>query len=179
MKKNIGFISTRFSGTDGVTLEASKWAAVFEQSGFNCFWFAGELDRENKICSLVPEAHFQHSLNRSINEQIFGRRGRSPATTRMIHGARRQLKPRIHEFINRFQIDIIIAENSTIPTVNWLFPMKPETRGMIMRNGSRSMPVSTMWTCALSGPGLTIRFIIKPAPRRDTPCGIFIPMRIS
>jgi len=116
MKKNIGFISTRFSGTDGVTLEASKWAAVFEKSGFNCFWFAGELDRENKICSLVPEAHFQHSLNRSINEQIFGRRGRSPATTRLIHGARRQLKPRIHEFINQFQIDIIIAENIlTIP----------------------------------------------------------------
>ena len=25
---NIGFISTRFAGTDGVTLEAEKWADV-------------------------------------------------------------------------------------------------------------------------------------------------------
>lgn len=29
MKTNIGFISTRFSGVDGVTLEASKWEQVF------------------------------------------------------------------------------------------------------------------------------------------------------
>jgi hypothetical protein len=29
VKTNIGFISTRFSGVDGVTLEASKWEQVF------------------------------------------------------------------------------------------------------------------------------------------------------
>ena len=46
MSKNIGFISTRFAGTDGVSLESSKWAEVFEKSGHSCFWFAGELDRE-------------------------------------------------------------------------------------------------------------------------------------
>jgi glycosyltransferase involved in cell wall biosynthesis len=116
MKKNIGFISTRFSGTDGVTLEASKWAAVFEKSGFNCFWFAGELDRDDKTSFLVPEAHFQHPENRSINEEIFGRKGRSPAISGMIHGTRRQLKSRIHEFIDQFDINIIIAENIlTIP----------------------------------------------------------------
>ena len=33
MGKNIGFVSTRFSGTDGVSLESSKWAEVFEKSG--------------------------------------------------------------------------------------------------------------------------------------------------
>jgi len=27
---NIGFISTRFAGTDGVSLETEKWAALFE-----------------------------------------------------------------------------------------------------------------------------------------------------
>ena len=38
----IGFISTRFHGTDGVSLEAAKWAEVFEKYlGHECFWFAG------------------------------------------------------------------------------------------------------------------------------------------
>ena len=45
MIKNIGFVSTRFAGTDGVSLESSKWAKVFEDNGFSCFWFAGEEDR--------------------------------------------------------------------------------------------------------------------------------------
>jgi hypothetical protein len=27
---NVGFISTRFAGTDGVSLETAKWANVFE-----------------------------------------------------------------------------------------------------------------------------------------------------
>jgi len=34
MIKNIGFVSTRFAGTDGVSLESSKWANVFEYNGF-------------------------------------------------------------------------------------------------------------------------------------------------
>ena len=46
MGRHIGFVSTRFAGTDGVTLESSKWADVFEKNGHNCFWFAGELDRD-------------------------------------------------------------------------------------------------------------------------------------
>ena len=50
----IGFISTRFQGTDGVSLEASKWAKVLEKDlGHECFWFAGKLDTpEKKITAL-------------------------------------------------------------------------------------------------------------------------------
>jgi len=43
--RNIGFISTRIAGTDGVSLEIEKWATVLERNGFNCYYFAGELDR--------------------------------------------------------------------------------------------------------------------------------------
>jgi len=42
MAKHIGFVSTRFAGTDGVTLESSKWADVLQQNGYRCFWFAGD-----------------------------------------------------------------------------------------------------------------------------------------
>jgi hypothetical protein len=71
MVKNIGFVSTRFAGTDGVTLESSKWAEVLEQKGHRCLWFAGELDRDSKKSFLVPEAHFQHDRNVWINAKVF------------------------------------------------------------------------------------------------------------
>ena len=70
--KNVGFVSTRFAGIDGVSLEASKWSEVLEQNGHNCFWFAGELDRNPEKSFLEPKAHFQHTQNQWINSQIFG-----------------------------------------------------------------------------------------------------------
>ena len=60
MDKNIGFVSTRFAGTDGVSLEAAKWSEIFERSGHRCFWFAGEIDRDPERSHLVPEAFFKH-----------------------------------------------------------------------------------------------------------------------
>ena len=39
MGKNIGFVSTRFAGTDGVTLEACKWSEVFKEKGINIISF--------------------------------------------------------------------------------------------------------------------------------------------
>jgi len=68
---NIGFISTRFAGTDGVSLETEKWARVFEKERYHCFYFAGELDRPAAQSYLVPEAHFQHPEIRSIFNAAF------------------------------------------------------------------------------------------------------------
>ncbi len=62
-RKNVGFVSTRFAGIDGVSLEANKWAEVFKQNGHDCFWFAGKLDRNPKKSFFVPEAYFRHSQN--------------------------------------------------------------------------------------------------------------------
>jgi glycosyltransferase involved in cell wall biosynthesis len=114
--KNVGFVSTRFSGTDGVSLEACKWAALFEENGCRCFWFAGEVDRGQTESFIVPEAHFQHEKNRWINDQVLGTKQRSPLVTRTIHELRSLLKGQLHRFISRFHIDLIIAENVlTIP----------------------------------------------------------------
>ena len=85
MGKHIGFVSTRFAGTDGVSLEASKWASVLEHYGHRIFWFVGELDKKDEVSFLVKEAHFQHAQNRWINERIFGKRGRDPKVTDVIH----------------------------------------------------------------------------------------------
>ncbi len=108
----IGFVSTRFAGTDGVTLESSKWADVLEQNGHQCFWFAGKLDGEGDNRFLVPEAFFKEERNRLINEQIFGKTGRTASVTQEIHDLRLFLKTKLYDFIHQFKIDLLIAENA-------------------------------------------------------------------
>ena len=70
----VGFVSTRIAGTDGVSLEITKWADVFEQEGFRCFYFAGELDRPQKVSYLSELAHFKHKDIRHIYHSVFGSR---------------------------------------------------------------------------------------------------------
>lgn len=116
MGKNIGFVSTRFSGTDGVTLEASKWADALIRKGHHIFWFAGKLDREPKYSFHVAEAHFKHEENIIINNSIFGKKVRDLTITDKIHEIKSLLKTQLRAFIKKFSIDLIVAENSlTIP----------------------------------------------------------------
>ncbi len=116
MGKNIGFVSTRFAGTDGVSLEAAKWSEILERSGHRCFWFAGDLDHDPERSLMVPEAFFKHETNKAIEVEVFGRKRRSPETTQAIHDLRAHLKKRLYEFIDRFQIDMLVAQNLlTIP----------------------------------------------------------------
>lgn len=113
---NIGFVSTRFAGTDGVSLEASKWAEVFENNGNHCYWMAGELDKGDQISFQLPEAHFKYEQNQWINSQIFGKKRRNPNVTEKIHALRSYLKINLHQFIEQFNLDLLVAENAlTIP----------------------------------------------------------------
>jgi mannosylglucosylglycerate synthase len=114
--KNIGFIATRFAGTDGVSLEAAKWAEVLGEAGHHCFWFAGELDKADDISEQVPEAHFQTDRNQDIMQAVFGHKARPPAITDAIHELRHFLRGRLHDFIRRFKLDMLIVQNAlTIP----------------------------------------------------------------
>jgi glycosyltransferase involved in cell wall biosynthesis len=116
MAQRIGFVSTRFAGTDGVSLEASKWATVLSAKGHHCFWFAGELDRDTHRSLLVPEAHFKYDQNQWINERVFGQKMRRATVTETIHTLTGILKRRLGEFIESFALDMLIVENAlTIP----------------------------------------------------------------
>jgi len=116
MKKNIGFVSTRFSGTDGVSLESAKWANVLGAEGHTNYWFAGQLDRQPDFSMLVPEAFFDHPLNRKIESGIWGKLQRAPELNRQIKDMAEFLKGKLYEFVDSFGIDIIIAQNAlTIP----------------------------------------------------------------
>jgi len=109
--KNIGFVSTRFAGIDGVSLEASKWEEVFKESGYKCFWFAGELDRDPVKSFLEPTAHFKHEQNQWINKHVLGKPKKETAVIEVIYESKSSLKDSLEEYTNNFNIDLLIAEN--------------------------------------------------------------------
>jgi glycosyltransferase involved in cell wall biosynthesis len=112
----VGFISTRFAGTDGVSLETAKWADVFEKVGFSSFYFAGELDRPPECSYLVEEAHFQHPDIKDIFRNCFGARVRGRFVTQKIYELKRKLKDDLYRFIEKYEIDLLVPENAlTIP----------------------------------------------------------------
>ncbi|MDX2502727.1 MAG: glycosyltransferase family 4 protein [Deltaproteobacteria bacterium] len=114
--KNVGFISVRFSGTDGVSLETEKWAHVFESEGVKTFYFAGELDRPPERSYLVPEAHFTHPDIKDVYNHSFGITARDRSISKKIYQLAIKLKDDLYDFIKKFDIDLIIPENAvTIP----------------------------------------------------------------
>ena len=113
---NVGIVATRLAGTDGVSLEAQKWAHVFEEAGLNCFYFAGELDAPATRSFVVPEAHFHHPDIVDIYQNCFGVQKRSIQTTEKIHRLALLLKEQLYRFIERFDIHLLVPENVlTIP----------------------------------------------------------------
>jgi glycosyltransferase involved in cell wall biosynthesis len=108
---NIGFVSTRFKGLDGVSLESAKWAEIFEDFHHQCFWFAGELDKDLEVSMEVPEAFFQHPDNIALSRELFGVQRRARTVTDRIYKEKELLKEKLYEFIERFNLDLLVAEN--------------------------------------------------------------------
>ena len=113
---NVGFISTRLAGTDGVTLETIKWARICRDLGHSTFFCAGQLDPEISPGFLLPEAHFTHPDIVALQAKCLGVRTRSAETTDQLHELRRRLKAGITEFAKKFAIDLLVPQNVlTIP----------------------------------------------------------------
>jgi glycosyltransferase involved in cell wall biosynthesis len=108
----IGFVSTRFNGTDGVSLETQKWAHVLERLGQSVYYFAGQSDQPEEISFIVPEAHFLHADVQAIANISYRSPTRPPEITRRIHELRGYLKDRLYEFIKKYDIELLIAENA-------------------------------------------------------------------
>jgi len=117
---NIGFISTRLAGTDGVSLEAAKWAKVLEDEGHRCFYMAGEFDKDKpkERSLLVKEAHFEHPLVQETSRGCFGVKIREPSITKKIQQIKDKLKKHIYEFIRSFKIDLLVPENALAIPLN-------------------------------------------------------------
>jgi glycosyltransferase involved in cell wall biosynthesis len=108
----IGFVSTRFNSTDGVSLETRKWAQVLENLGQSVYYFAGQSDQPKEISFIVSEAHFLHKDVQEISNISYRSSTRPPEITRRIHELRSHLKNSLYEFINRFDLELLIVENA-------------------------------------------------------------------
>lgn len=109
---HIGFVGTRFAETDGVSLESHKWAKVLWDHRHVSYWYGGKLTTDPAISMLVPHAYFGHPDIVWINDRIFGKITRSSEVTRRIYALAEHLKRTLHEFVQKFDIDILIVENA-------------------------------------------------------------------
>jgi glycosyltransferase involved in cell wall biosynthesis len=138
---HIGFISTRFAGTDGVSLETAKWATVLERLGHQCFYFAGECDRPSDRSHIVAEAFYRHPEIATLNQlaysgswlvtkearqahpevaalykDFFSMYVRPPSMSRRVQELKEYFKEQLYDFAHRFALEILIVENAvTIP----------------------------------------------------------------
>ena len=113
---NIGFVGTRFAGTDGVSLEASKWARVLWHHRHVSYWYAGKLDTNPDVSMLVPHAYFGHPDIMWVNQQVFGKTARDAEVTRRILALADHLKRTLYDFTRQYEIEILVVQNAlTIP----------------------------------------------------------------
>jgi glycosyltransferase involved in cell wall biosynthesis len=113
---NIGFVGTRFAGTDGVSLEAAKWARLLEDQRNVCYWYGGKLDTNPDVSMLVPHAYFGQPDVEWINQRVFRVSTRGPDVTRRIYAIADYLKGTLYDFTQGYGIEILVVENAlTIP----------------------------------------------------------------
>jgi glycosyltransferase involved in cell wall biosynthesis len=108
---NVGFISFRFEGTDGVSLETAKWAQVLEEMGHHCYYFSGLSDRPDERSQVVPEAHFLHPEIREKFYRFFRDLKRTDEDTAWIHARRVFFREHLTRFIRDFDIGLLIPQN--------------------------------------------------------------------
>ena len=118
MSKNIGFVSTRFAGQDGVSLESAKWAEVLWEDRHVSFWYSGKSDRAAEISHVVPEAYFGFSENEWINDRVWGHDKRSRFVTERIRDLAEYIKGTLYRFVEKFDIDILIPQNALAIPMN-------------------------------------------------------------
>jgi glycosyltransferase involved in cell wall biosynthesis len=120
---NVGFISFRFQGTDGVSLETTKWTEVLEEMGHVCFYFSGLSDRPPGRSMVIEEAHFLHPEIRDYYHKFFNSTKRTEEETRWIHAKREYFKKHLYKFIDQFKLDILIPQNLLSFPLNIPFSM--------------------------------------------------------
>lgn len=108
---NIGFISTRLAGTDGVSLETAKLADILRQMGHEIAYCAGELD-DGVRGMLVPGLHFTDPAAVELGQRAFGKAGEDPDVLAAINARAQELKRPLAQFLDQFQIAFLIVQNA-------------------------------------------------------------------
>jgi len=108
---NVGMVSTRFAGTDGVSLETAKLAEVLESEGHQVVWFAGELGKRFRPGITCPLAHFEHPINRRLEAAFFRGEAAPPYMMATLRALTWKLKKALRQFLAEFDVDVVVAQN--------------------------------------------------------------------
>jgi len=116
----IGFIATRLSGTDGVSLEVAKWARVLGRLGHKTFYCAGELGGYAAGGTLIPKMHFLNEDIQRVNERAFGPNAdkESHPLLDKIGLLASELRDPLRQFIHTNRLDLIIIQNALAIPMN-------------------------------------------------------------
>lgn len=110
---NIGVISTRLAGTDGVSLESAKIVEITRQFGHHIFYCAGELDPNLKHEGLAdPRLHFEDGVAKELHDRAFVHQETAASLLPDIHQRARELKRPLHQFLTTYNIDYVIIQNA-------------------------------------------------------------------
>jgi glycosyltransferase involved in cell wall biosynthesis len=109
---NVGFISTRIAGTDGVSLEIAKLATIMRRLGHDVCYCAGELDRGPTPGQLVPAMHFADPEAVQIHDLCFGTAEPAPDLEARIEAMAGRLQAALARFVDDFAIDVLFVQNA-------------------------------------------------------------------
>ncbi|VAW43262.1 Glycosyltransferase [hydrothermal vent metagenome] len=107
---NIGFISTRLAGTDGVSLETAKLVDVVRQMAHNVFFCAGELD--SHLQGLAdPILHFEDKVAQELHHRAFAAQETAATLLPDIQQRAQALKRPLRHFLQQYAIDFVVVQN--------------------------------------------------------------------
>lgn len=134
---NLGMVSTRFAGLDGVTLEAAKIADALETEGHAFVWFAGELGPGFHPGTTCLPAHFDTPENRLLQRVVFG--GGPFATVDRDHLLARsaELEVSLSRFVDEFSVDAFMIQNAL--AIPMQLPLGMAITNLVAASGIRTI----------------------------------------
>lgn len=117
-RHSFGFVSTRFAGTDGVSLETAKWVDVLRSKGCPVYHMAGQLNTDAETSHLAPKAFFHHPEIVEVQNALFVEKKRTRELTRRVTQLKEELKAELETFHRRFGFDTLVVQNALAIPVN-------------------------------------------------------------
>jgi glycosyltransferase involved in cell wall biosynthesis len=109
---NIGFVSTRLAGTDGVSLETHKWADMARRLGHKIYYCAGELEESAPNPTTIPAMHFRDPEAQAIGDMVFGRMETPEGLMGRLEERTEQLTASLQDWLRETSIDLLVVENA-------------------------------------------------------------------
>ncbi len=114
----IGFVATHLNGIDHVSRESAFWQNALTEMGHECFFFTGESAQPEERTVIVPEADFRSKDIDQLNQELYAEGKRSSKISGTIQALRFHIKQHLHQFIQTFDINLLIVENALSYPVN-------------------------------------------------------------